>query len=435
MNNTTHFSWRWRLFAALIFGCLTPPDLFAVQAILLQDTYVDNGTTGGRPVPRDTNYGTGIDLRVFKGAGRIGRVFLKFSLGTLPPDTVGTDVTQARLLLWSNSNSTNFGSITMTPVTSGWNELILKDSTAGSLTFGLPKIADVPINTSANFVSIDVTVWVKAWISGTLANEGFEIEASAITTVLSLAFDSKESDLTSHEPRLEISLSRVGPAGPQGATGPSGPAGSQGVAGPQGQQGMQGPPGLPGPPGAAGAQGAQGLRGPAGIPGPAFSSGESTPFPADGLDGDYHLIPSTGKLYKKASGVWSSLLGIKGASVLHGMIDPADGAQDVGGDGNEGDFYINTATHTIFGPKNSTLWGTGTLLLGPVGEQGPPGIAGPNGPAGPSGLIGPLGPPGPAGAAGPEGSPGPPGAAAAWPIRIEPRGDLSMGTFTQGPAP
>src|ERR1700686_382780 len=94
----------------------------AVEALLLQDTYVDNGTTGGKPPPSNSNYGTGTDLRVFKGSGRIGRAFLKYSLASLPPGTTASDITQARLRLWVNLTTTVLGAITMTPVTSAWDE-------------------------------------------------------------------------------------------------------------------------------------------------------------------------------------------------------------------------------------------------------------------------------------------------------------------------
>ena len=48
----------------------------AVEALLLQDTYVDNGTTGGKPY--NSNFGSAMDLRVFKGNGKVARAFLKF---------------------------------------------------------------------------------------------------------------------------------------------------------------------------------------------------------------------------------------------------------------------------------------------------------------------------------------------------------------------
>jgi len=43
---------------------------------------------------------------------------------------------------------------------------------------------------------------------------------------------------------------------------------------------------------------------------------------------------------------------------LNGAVDPdAD-------DGVDGDFYINTAANTIFGPKAAGVWGSGTSIVG-----------------------------------------------------------------------
>ena len=195
----------------LVASLFVAPPARAAEALLLQDTYVDNGTTGGEPPPSGSNYGAGIDLRVFKGNGRLGRTFLKFSLETLPPGTAASDVTHARLRLWVNGNSTAGGSITLSPVTTRWDEYTLRDSTTGDLTFGEPKLSGLPVESLNNFISIDVTNWVKAWLDGTLVNEGIVIEPSANTKFLDLAFDSKESDRTSHEARLEISLRRSDP--------------------------------------------------------------------------------------------------------------------------------------------------------------------------------------------------------------------------------
>lgn len=195
--------------AVLLVGFFVVPRACAVEALLLQDTYVDNGTTGGDPPPNASNYGAGADLRVFKGNGRTGRTFLKFSLETLPPGTAATDVTHARLRLWVNSRSTAGGSITLRPVTASWDEYTLKDNTTGDLTYGNPQLSELPVESINNFISIDLTTWVKAWLDGKLPNEGIEIGPSAATDFLDLAFDSKEADGTSHEPRLEISLTRT----------------------------------------------------------------------------------------------------------------------------------------------------------------------------------------------------------------------------------
>ena len=364
----------------------------AVEALLLQDTYVDNGTTG-KPPPNNSNYGTGTDLRVFKGSGRIGRSFLKYSLATLPPGTTASDITQARLRLWVNLNTTVLGAITMTPVTSAWDELALKDNTTGTLTFGLPKLSDLPITSSANFVSIDVTNWVKAWLSGTLANEGFVIEASALSSTLNLAFDSKESNLTSHEPRLEISLSKIGPPGPAG---PQGPQGSSGLAGPPGMTGPAGATGSPGPVGPTGPRGVDGQQGPQGIAGADGTKWFSwTGAPSQNLGAlfDYYLDLSTGDIWQKVSNEGGPVWALQGS--IRGVQGPP----------------------------------------GAPGVQGPPGPVGLTGSPGAPGLQGNSGPPGPAGETGSQGPPGPPGPAGVASTHIEPQGDLSMGEFTQGPTP
>jgi Collagen triple helix repeat (20 copies) len=356
----------------------------AVEALLLQDTYVDNGTAGGKSPPNASNYGSGVDLRVFKGNGRVGRTFLKFSIETVPPGTSADDITQAWLRLWVNGNSSIAGAITVSPVTTAWDEHALKDNSTGAFTFGAPKLSELPVTSITNFVSIDVTDWVKAWLNGTLINEGIEIKPGANTTFLNLAFDSKESDQTSHEPRLEISLSKIGPLGP---IGPSGPQGPQGVAGPAGPAG---PTGSPGPSGAAGPTGPQGV---AGADGTNWFSSTGGPHEDLGALSDYYIDLSNGVVWQK-----------------------------INDEGN----LVWTVLGNIRGPQGPA---------GPEGREGAPGAAGSSGLPGipgPAGLPGLTGPPG---EIGPQGSAGPPGPAAVWPTHILPRGDLAMGDFTQGSPP
>ena len=185
---------------------LTAPPAWAVEALLLQDTYVDNRTIGGEQPPNLSNYGSGMDLRVFKGNGRVGRTFLKFSLDTLPTGTTGIDVIQARLRLWVNANTTAAGAISLKPVTVEWDEYTLTDSSASTLRFSEPVLRNLAIESMNRFVSIDVTAWVKAWLNKALVNEGIVIEPGTGTEFLDLFFDSKESNQTSHEARLEIAL-------------------------------------------------------------------------------------------------------------------------------------------------------------------------------------------------------------------------------------
>jgi hypothetical protein len=96
--------------------------------------------------------------------------------------------------------------------------------------------------------------------------------------------------------------------------------------GEQGAQGIQGPEGPQGPQGAQGIQGVQGPEGPQGPQGPAGPAGE------DGADG---------------------------RTILSGTVDPTT-------EGVDGDFYLNTATSTLFGPK-ATTWPAGVSLIGLTG--------------------------------------------------------------------
>lgn len=103
--------------------------------------------------------------------------------------------------------------------------------------------------------------------------------------------------------------------GPQGEPGPQGIQGPEGPEGPQGLQGPQGDPGPPGPEGPAGETGAD------------------------------------------------------GNTVLNGSGAPGAGI------GTNGDFYIDTAADTIYGPKTAGSWGSPTSLVGPQGPAGPTGPA------------------------------------------------------------
>lgn len=61
--------------------------------------------------------------------------------------------------------------------------------------------------------------------------------------------------------------------------------------------------------------------------------------------------------------------GTNGATVLNGALAPTSGQ------GNNGDFFINTATSTIYGPKAAGAWPAGVSLLGAAGPTGPAGSA------------------------------------------------------------
>jgi hypothetical protein len=111
--------------------------------------------------------------------------------------------------------------------------------------------------------------------------------------------------------------------------------------------------------------------------------------------------------------------------------------------GIDGDFYIDTKTMNMYGPKKNNSWPLPVSLRGP---QGPAGIAGSDGKnastssvsagaagaAGPQGPAGPAGPKGDTGATGPQGPAGPAGSNTGTTGPAGPKGDTGA-TGAQGP--
>lgn len=123
----------------------------------------------------------------------------------------------------------------------------------------------------------------------------------------------------------------IGPKGDQGLQGIQGDKGDKGDPGDQGPQGLQGPIGLTGSPGAQGPQG------------PIGSTGEQGPKGDQGLGGE-----------KGDKGD----AGANGNSILNGVGAPSSLV------GIEGDFYMDTESYTLWGPRLSTGWPKKCLKLG-----------------------------------------------------------------------
>jgi hypothetical protein len=162
---------------------------------------------------------------------------------------------------------------------------------------------------------------------------------------------------------ISVTSGQVGVSGPRGATGPAGPQGPNGLQGPQGIQGLTGSQGLQGftgPTGPAGPQGPtgpQGIQGIQGLPGPSGATGPAGPQGPVGPQGAIGPAGATG-----ATGATGST-GTRGATILTGSIVP-----DVG-QGIAGDYYFNTSTKMIYGPK-TTVWPAGVDLTGAQGPAG-----------------------------------------------------------------
>lgn len=246
-----------RIFWLLVFAAalLMPPRSAAQSGTVTDDAFVS-----GNSVTQLLNAnGQGISLIVAGSTVEVGPVhvgttttFIKFQLqSSLPPATAAANVAKATLKLFLSPGVSPTGAINLYPVIGAWSESTLSPSSPPALA-ATPFAASIAVGKAGSFLVIDVTQLVQQWLEGSanggLDNDGIAIEAATPATYV--VFDSKESFVTSHEPRLEIVLTDSGPQGPQG------PQGSEGPQGPQGSQGSQGPAGATGPAGANGAPGA-----------------------------------------------------------------------------------------------------------------------------------------------------------------------------------
>ncbi|WP_051003003.1 hypothetical protein [Bradyrhizobium elkanii] len=149
-------------------------------------------------------------------------------------------------------------------------------------------------------------------------------------------------------------------------------------------------------------------QGPPGPRGNTVLYGSSNPTATIGVDGDFYINTATDFIFGPKAGGWpagTSLIGQQGPqgpkgdkgdqgpvgptgaagnAVRYGSADPTAGV------GVDGDFYINTTSHFMFGPKASGAWPAGTSLIGPQGPQGVEGNTGNTGPQGNTGQRGGL---------------------------------------------
>jgi len=124
--------------------------------------------------------------------------------------------------------------------------------------------------------------------------------------------------------------------------------------------------------------GADGSAGAAGTDGRTILNGTVSPT-TEGEIGDFYLNTISSFLSgPKTAGGWLtgvSLVGAPGASgntILNGTVDPT-------WQGAYGDFYFNTLTSTLFGPKDSGVWPAGVSLVGAAGSSGTDGTDGTDG--------------------------------------------------------
>lgn len=120
------------------------------------------------------------------------------------------------------------------------------------------------------------------------------------------------------------------------------------------KHGVLGPQGVPG---------AQGPEGPQGKDGNTLLSGGGVPLDSLGKPGDFYLDTVSLTLFgPKQDGSWGAgivLRGKAGSLILKGQGAPDPEA------GQPGDYYIDTRDGSLYGPKDATGWGAAVTLINP----------------------------------------------------------------------
>jgi hypothetical protein len=138
--------------------------------------------------------------------------------------------------------------------------------------------------------------------------------------------------------------------------------------------------------------------GPRGENGRTILNGTGPPQNSQGVDGDFYLNTASWLLHgPKANDAWPvgvSLTGSAGEDGTHGTngldgrtILNGAGAPE-GNQGDDGDFYIDRSAMVIYGPKAGGFWPGGVSLVGPPGTNGIDGRTILNGAGAPSNATG-----------------------------------------------
>jgi hypothetical protein len=121
-----------------------------------------------------------------------------------------------------------------------------------------------------------------------------------------------------------------------------------------------------GEPGPAGPAGPQGITG---NDGNTILSGTGVPASTAGKIGDYYLDTSTSNLYgPKTTSGWGTSVSLKGATGPNGNGILSGNGVPSAALGVNGDFYLDKTTYNLYGPKTAGNWGTPTSLIGPAGR-------------------------------------------------------------------
>src|SRR5712671_6475738 len=365
-----------------------------------------------------TRYGAAATLAVQSGSST---AFVRFDLSAIPTGYASANVAKATLKLYVDSVTTA-GTFNIDYVAGSWTERNITYNLQPAIGTTVASGIALTAASKGQYVQVDVTAAVDAWLDGTQQNHGLALVPNS---PLIAAFDSKESTSFSHPPELDIVFN---------GNGAQGPAGPQGI---QGPQGAQGPNGLSGP---MGPVGPQGLIGPTGITNRGSWSSSTNYQPNDVVayvgSSWLALLPNNSSSPYRSNPNWQLLAGKginnQGSWVSFVNYQVNDAVTDGGSywlalvPSLASEPSINNPNWQLVASQGSQGSAGPAGPQGPAGATGPVGLQGPQGPIGPQGVQGFIGPMGVVGAAGPQGNVGPAG-----PVGITNRGAWAAGQSYQ----
>jgi hypothetical protein len=159
------------------------------QITPLGDSYINTA----KPT---TNYGAATTLDV---DGATQTTYIQFNLASVPATA---SVSQATLKLYVNSVTTA-GSFNVDYVNGSWAEGTIDSSNAPPLGAAIASNVDVTTADKNQYILVNVTSAVQAWLNGSETNNGLALVANSS---FNATFDSKENTTTSHPAELDIAF-------------------------------------------------------------------------------------------------------------------------------------------------------------------------------------------------------------------------------------
>ena len=126
--------------------------------------------------------------------------YIQFDLSTIPAGYTGSNIAKASLKLYIYSVATA-GTLNVDYVTSPWAEKTITFNNPPTLGGFIATSENIALTNAKDYVIVDITPAVQAWLNGTESNNGIALVGNG---TFNAGFESKENNVTSHPPELDI---------------------------------------------------------------------------------------------------------------------------------------------------------------------------------------------------------------------------------------